>query len=348
MKNILILFAAAIAMLSLSCSVQKTADEMRDTTNKISQKSDQLLGATCKLARLGLKGGAYDLFKDAIDLKALFNPEVRGAEKLGYAQVVFEAMFWQSWDSRCGDTLDRLDWYYMKSVLLLFSQIHDHINDTFPVDTTTINPLDDNEWNGLAALGAKMDVVDPDYEAAMKAAKLPVMSFYDLLISALEQEDAYNRGEPVADYVKEVLKWKPEMVYLLQLRHNYLSGIIMVLATDIEDSLVSMGKLLVFNRDVFMENETARIDQYLLWAKDIQKTRADLKRLGYKVQINSKYATAMGHIQWKRSTTKELPEKVRSTENEFIKIYSEIVTENAKLLADQQPTLFGVHGVPQP
>lgn len=334
MKNA-VKFLSLIGLLCAGCSFDKAGRQLRDSSERVESASRQLKDVACKIARLESRNGSAEQSLGATDWQGLFRSSAGGVEKMVYASAVVRAMPFQNWDSVCDETEESLQSDYVASIRILAGLIHDRLPESQSVSTSTWDPFADSNWNALGALGASLDEVDPNLQRALNGLGRPAFSLYDLIYSGLELEEAYNRGDKIPDYAVEVLKWKPEFSHLLQLRHNFLSSLIVVLSTDAESSWLSEGQLFFYPREIPLvepgKASVARLRTYHDWIRKVATTRADLKSLGQRIDVNNWIGRALMNIKWTPSLN-VVSEELSRLQNDFIQTYSEMVAENVEVL----------------
>jgi hypothetical protein len=228
------------ALFAGGCSLTKTADEMKASTNRIKDMSDHLSKRTDDLeSELTFKETSYMM---TINMQWLFGEAdapadvVRaepGAEPdlLYYAGVTIKAMWFQFWKNDFNEDMNALDERLALGAEILFTRAITHTPHDAKVDV--LNP--DRSYKGIASLGAKLDFTRPEFARVTRAAGLGDLTFYDVVVEALKNRGQMERHERFPQAAAKILQYEREATYMLQLRHNYLPLMVVARMTDLSD-----------------------------------------------------------------------------------------------------------------
>jgi hypothetical protein len=194
------------------------------------------------------------------------------------------SMYFQFWEGKQDEDIPELDKRLEIGAELLFDRLFKHIPRNARVDV--LRP--DSSYKGIAALGAKLDMVDERYERGLVRRGLPHMTFYDYVVQALRNRNAITREEILPRAAAKILQWEPEATYMLQLRHNIFPVMVMARITDFQDRK-DLRRLWMWWRGQKVDISNANPEQlkeWTVWLNKALKTRKDLREIGIEPEYN--------------------------------------------------------------
>lgn len=338
----------ALGLLLTGCEMQKTANDMKHTTRRVEDSSKHLEKSTSylhhdmtykesdevmtnRLAMLfgetaaenvGVVQDAWNYFFGLSNEPDLFK----------FAGVTILSMHWQFWKGDYGDDLRELDSRMYWAVESLFLGTFKHTPRDGIVDVWR----PDRSFRGVAALGAKLDMVSDFMHDILSAHGLPDSIFYDMIVTALRNRNAYVRTEQFPRATEKVLQWEPEATYMLQLRHNIYPLMVVTRMTDfIECGDLCRLVMLKFGRTVDIKKfNPEMLKEWTLWLEKASKTRADLLSAKIQPQYNSKIAELVAGIDFGQEKILAHAPGPDSSERDqlefrFARAYQQAVTESS-------------------
>lgn len=352
MKPLVLLLSLCMAM--SACSIQEKADrlsktsdeindnsrELKDNSEEINSNSEELLERTEDLeTELTFKESYAELTSN---LDRLFGADraaqplsekitgtgeaslSREADQLVFAGASIMSMLSQYWgpeDEKQKDS-DEIEFAVLDrrmalSAEVIFARITKHIPRTFKVDVLLTN----ESYTGVAALGAKLDEVRPEFLRNLKKAGLPAFSFYDVVIEALGNRRAKIRSERLPKTVSMVLQWKQEAIYMLQLRHNLLPLMVVARMTDLQDrSMVGKAEMAMMKQSVDLSKfDYEQLKIWSAWLKKAKDTREQLAKIGIMPELNSGMMAIVRNIDFGDGT-----KSLDAVEAEFVSTFDSI------------------------
>lgn len=303
------------ALLCSACSVMKDSKDMKKMLGELNRKGDELSKRISDVETEATFDRSYKSFQE--ETEKLFGENGKGdvseSDMVHHAQAAIQSLLFQFWKGDYHDTVDALDNRYSLHVDIFFSRLNGKIEaftgcdlividasipgcnpDRFAVDRLAPN----RNYKGVAALGAFMMSMRPEYEAALKKANLPRLSLYDVVINALKSRNANGPQPLLPKAYSKVLEWKQEAVHVLQLRHNFLPVMVLGRLTDLKDQS-NPEKLLqaLVGKKVDLNgggSESRKVDdrQLILWTSWLNQaieTRRELRAMGFEVEYNKSF-----------------------------------------------------------
>lgn len=248
-----------------SCSFKDDVDnsldnieEMKDTTKSMDQKMDTLSQKTAAMEdELGSAiPGLRDAASQGVQLNVLdsltrYIEDGRQYENLLPKAVIYiNAMTSEYYFGKRADDQRRRSLMWARDLELLFSTLYLYVDDSMPAGMSTadvamgwVSAAKARQFRAhqvLSTITVLLSKPNPTQFLYAEEAGFEVVSFYQLITQALEQEDRFDRGEECEPHVRIVLKYKSIAVYLMQLRHNYLLGLVAAQLGSVEDHVHSV------------------------------------------------------------------------------------------------------------
>jgi hypothetical protein len=294
--------AFAIIMMSVftvSCSIQRDFDETKKTTKEMSEQTKQLKEYSEHLSKRTDDLEAELTTKEAyamvtLNLDNLFNPDTSESDQLLFAGAAVYSMLFQYWKGDYNEDLANLDARFALHIEVLMARSLRYIPRTFDINPT-LGP--NHEYKAIAALGAKLDQMNPAYQRALVKNGLPNWTLLNVMLEALKNRGAMVRTEMLPNASAMVLKYKREVEYMLQLRHNYLPVMVVARMTELSDQNVAerlLGTVTGYNVDLGIDNpkgsasvDPEQLKEWTSWLKSAVALRKELKEMGIQPQINT-------------------------------------------------------------
>ncbi len=316
-----LVWALAFSVLLLSaCGLKDDAEKMKDSTERIRENSEDMKRDSSEIkANTERMNSTSDviqkysrhLAKRTDDLEnELTNKESyamtlanldylfgkgeiqRGQEAhlsvdsdlLLFASAAMQSMYFQYWKGDFNEGIEVLDRRIELAADILFTRAVKHIPRDFQVDS--LNP--NRSFKAIASLGARMQDVRPEFTEHLVRAGLEPFSFYDLVITALENRNQTSRSERLPRSIAKILHWKQEAIYMLQLRHNYLPMVVVGRMTDImERNIIGKFWMLWFKQNVDLHlYDVEQLREWTKWLRQALQTRLHLREVGIEPEYN--------------------------------------------------------------
>lgn len=354
-----LLLAGSCLIFASACSLKKTAEDTAQTTKEMNETTKDLKDTSNDLKDRTVSLESKMTYKEShatmvIHLDRLF--QETAAHNLGLVNSVWQlffgkneepdlfadaaftilAMHFQFWEGQIDQDINELDKRLELGAELLFDRLFKHIPRQPKVDVNR----PDLAYKAMAALGAKMDEVDPRYERGLVRRGLPRMTFYDYVVQALRNRDALARAEALPRAAAKILQWEPEAVYLLQLRHNVFPVMVMARLTDFQDRK-DLRRLWMWWRgqkvDLAKVNPE-QLKEWTRWLKKAKQTRKDLREIGIEPQYNSTFNELLDGVDFgqKEILAKTNPDAREMVFRDFAAAYVSVVQE-AKPAVQKRP-----------
>jgi hypothetical protein len=334
MPQIMSLFGFALLTTAITnCSMGSDVKDTKEVSGRIENQSKQIVFGTNDIKMSGRKDIStervierfHDLQKASSD-----------AERLSLATVLCSTFEFQQWVGRFEDDLTLKDRFHEKAIRIFTSQIVlPLLGRDIDLTTQITGPLDvtgygsgflTSTWRELAAVGVAMSEIDSDQAEACKANGVEPESIYSLVIKGLEFKDQRNRGETIPKYASRVLAFETELVTVLQMRHNFLMGMVMSQFSEFTKTPLQEAMGVLNGVDLKLGNKNlAQIeDNGLQWMTDALQTQADLTRLHYPLEFNPYLGAAFAAARF------ALPHEVTISSAE-LKSFEEFVSKAKQL-----------------
>lgn len=286
-----------------ACGVKKDMDKMMDTTEEMGKTTEEMNNTTKEMAGTTREMG--DRMEDAfhglregigeekmeLHFAKMLEASSTG-EKVDHALVFFAAMDFQHWQGDHEDNDVRRDQLIYKNVEYFMSKVNNLVDDDLSVGTPLLSMSARNNWKSLGALAVAMSKIHPDQNVRAERLEFNAISFYDILATALTQKDKYENGVEVPGWVEKVLEKEEVAVYLMQLRHNFMKGVILGEMSDYEEGwfdgmLNKIGYAWMGSTINLKDFNKAKVKKWveLLWKA--RKTQELLEMMGHELEFNS-------------------------------------------------------------
>ena len=352
-----------VAALCSACSVIKDSKDMKKTLGELNQKGDQLAKRISDVEQEATFDRSYKSFIE--ETERLFgengkdgsNPESTlscDPDMVVYAQAAMQSLLFQFWKGDYSDTIPTLDNRYALSVDTFFARVNKHIPRTYDVNVMAPN----RSYKGIAALGALLHSVRPEYVDGLNKANLPSLSFYEVTVMALQNRNINGPQPLLPKTMNKVLEWKQEAVYVLQLRHNFLPLMVFARLTDLQDRkdmnflglrlpldkmmLALKGtKVSLNNADPQFRIEDAQLRLWTYWLNSAMETRRVLREMGFTPKYNVTFGTLLnaldfGQDELSKQPTSALTSDRLKLEYSFAQAYLKTVADMGSRLSDRR------------
>jgi hypothetical protein len=352
---VLLMAVSSLIVLS-ACSLAedtvKTTKEMNETTKDLKDTSNDLKDRTISLESKMTYKESYAtmvvhldrLFQETsannkgmIDsLWEFFFGKNQEPDLFADAAFTILAMHFQFWEGQIDQDIDELDRRLETGSELLFDRLFKHITRDPKVDVLRPNL----SYRALAALGAKMDEVHHRYERGLVRRGLPRMTFYDYVVQALRNRDAFARTEVLPRAAAKILQWEPEAVYLLQLRHNIFPLMVLARLTDFQDrkDLMRIWMWWRGQKVDLAKVNPEQLKEWTIWLKKAKQTRKDLREMGIEPEYNSTFNQLLESVDFgqKQIMAKTDPSAREMIMRDFAAAYISVIQE-AKPVVQARP-----------
>jgi hypothetical protein len=332
MKKSNVVFSALVCATSLvaasGCGMMKNMDEMHDSTVNMDSKMDQTnKGMEDTLKEMqemkGITKDGMDKTNDKMDatlkkmeetnaimcnvyqdgrqtsvdtrgrrfeaMEAQSAPEVKIAE----AGVYFQSLEFQLFKAKRCPNETAYEALKRDAVKEFFREINRYGVRFHNINMSSKNSNDLN----LAALSVALHEINSNAEAVAKESGTPKVTMLSLIEDALKNKPAIDRGDLQASlYEHELLMNTQDAIYLLQLRANFLGGMVLERLTHINElGKIGQGRRRYWGSygvDLTADDSDgtlglSEIQNYIEWIHEANRVRALLKSLGYATPTDS-------------------------------------------------------------
>jgi hypothetical protein len=286
MRKIFVL-CSVLSFAFSACSLKKTAEDMQSTTQKISDRSEHLSKRTDDLEGDAVKRATNETMNENFAIlfgknESLLSRHATDEEMTRAAGTVVESLFYQFWRGDYGDDILELDERGVVSLLPFLTELKGHIPSDY-----NVNPLVPHRtFRALGILSNELDRTIPEFDRVTAARGLPRLSVYNLMVEALKNRGAVERKEVMPQTTAQILLFEPQVVYMLQLRHNFLFTKVLCFLTNLTHTDI-FGKLdmLLWNAVLGTHHDLAKFNnaqlaEWTAWLKASAETRRALEDLG--------------------------------------------------------------------
>lgn len=335
---------AAALMLCSACSVIKDSKQMKTKLSELDQKGEQIAKRISDVEIEGTFDRSYKSFQEETEKLFAENgkDDVVEADMVIHAKAAINSMLFQFWKGDYADNLAALDHRFALHADLFYARVNGKTDND-----KTVNPRIPNRgYKGVAALGAFMHVMRPEYVEALNKNRLQSLSLYDVTVMALRARHANGPQPLLPKTVDKVLEWKQEAVFTLQMRHNYLP--LMVAArlgdlkirgeslSDIRNFLSGVrGKRLSLNDVEPKKIDDRQLKEWIVWLKAAADTRQALREMGFTPEYNYTFAMIFNSLNFGQAgILAQAPAATSSArarlEYEFTRLYTQVGAEMAQ------------------
>ncbi len=333
-------FLSACSLTKDTKDMKKTTEEMNKTSDEIRAKSEHLSKRTDDLEEELTGKESYAML--TLNLDNLFGKNPTSGEEQGlnsepdmliFAGASIHSMLFQYWKGDYNEDLALLDERFALHAEILFLRSLKHIPRTFQVNVF----FPDNSYKAISAIGAKLDHESDSYSKAITAAGLKDtasgkdLSLYDVILGALRGRDQFVRSEILPKATAQVLQYKQEAIYMLQLRHNFLPMMVVSRISDFSDlNTLQRGILLASGRQIDLAKmDVEQLKEWTLWLNKAVATRKALRELGIQPEYNSNFRNVVAAMSFNQAGVMTVPlEKLTplmKLQREFLEAYAAVV-----------------------
>lgn len=255
----------------------------------------------------------------------------------GAAGGTIMSMHFQFWKGQKEESLEDLDRRLELGSETLFVRLFKHVPRDGEVDVWRPN----FSYKGMAALGAKLDMVNYRFIDGLKKQDLPLFNYYDLIVLALKNREALERKELLPKAVAKILQWEHEAIYLLQLRHNMLPMMVVSRITDFQDRKDLRRLLMSWNGQTvdLSRANPEELKEWTHWLQMASRTRQDLRNVGIEPKYNSMFASLVAGVDFgQKELLKQEPRNAQEkVMHDFAEAYQRSVQESHAAETEGRP-----------
>lgn len=237
MSNSIRVFAFALSITFLTgCGLTENMDKMKETTDALSDRTDDLYDETRKLAQMTAmllreqrQGVSQEQRREA--LRNVLDPNMPIEIKMKDAAVYYNAFEFQLWENILEDDERKRQDLFAQGVEEFMISFRGVINGKRPdPDPLSTKP----QMQSLFALAATLEQINLlQTDASFKNPFRPV-SMLDLILDGLAMKSqADENPQSVPPYVLKLLGYEDEARYILELRYNIFSAIVVDKSFDV-------------------------------------------------------------------------------------------------------------------
>lgn len=280
---------STLLMLTISmaaCGALDTMDDMSGTTKSMKGTTEEMKLGTEVLLRDARQGGAVKTRRDALD--SMMTHKKALELKFKDAAIYYQAFEFQIWENILTDDETHRQALLRDGAQEFLVTLLGVIHGKKPAP----NPLSsDDTMTTLLALGATADQVNTIQLEASARKPFQVVSMLDLIATALRSKDAVNNGNIPLEYIYKVLLNEDEALYLLELRYNIMSAMVLDKIYSVSQmGLVDKLKMLLSKKDMVVDLATLNAPEineltnnYIPGALAMRSLRAEL---GTPIKLN--------------------------------------------------------------
>lgn len=326
------------AVVLSGCQVLDDSKSMRKTLGELNGKGDHIAKRADDLEReMKFKESTFMFEKSMAELFGEGGHEISETQMLNKAETAIRSMLFQFWKGDYFEhSLGSLDADFQLAMSNQFSRIADYVPRDYNVNVW----YPTRSYKGIASLAARMEQMQDVYVASLRKRGLPDnLSLYELVAQALEDRDAKEQTGLLPKTKNEILKWKGEAVYLLQMRHNYLPMMVLSRASTFGEewnitrfwrSLV--GRTVDLDGDPTRSASPAQLKEWNYWLQLALDTRARLRKIGIEPQYNRIFASMLRSTEFAQQRLLSLPPAAIDSDTkrlqlEFVQLYQKVVDE---------------------
>ncbi len=364
---------AILIVLLAGCSVQKTSEDIRDTSKEIRDTSKEIRDTSKEISENSrdirsrsehlanrtddveyelLDGTSFQIFNQMIEL--LFggpaaNPRSPDAhlnsepDYLFAAGGVMQSASFQYWKGDYRSDLNALDEAFRHTAEILFDRSVKHVPRDFAVDIWRPN----RSYLAIGSMGVMLDKVTPHFEATLREHKVDPVNMYEIVLTALRGRDQETPPGPYPRSYEQILLFRQEAIYMLQLRHNFLPMVLLGRITDLQDRSTAQ-RLLMFLGVVPKINLRAsdftivELEKFTRSLKKVTATRQALREMGITPLYNAIYAGILHNMDLGRSELLAAPgdSPLERARYDFAEAYRAVVGESDAGVAVQRQHFY--------
>lgn len=224
--------------------MQKTMREMKETMAEMSEKMVEMRGDVVKLGAdgrqgiaLGIRTQAWNRLVDSQDINA----------KLAAASAYHMSFEFQTWKGTGIDTEKRREDLFFDALAEYFRTVYIYADR----NNWSLNVMSkSNDMNVLFALAGTLEKVNTNQQIFLPKGQAPI-SFLNLLKRSVRSIKSSGLGDQIPQYLEEAAEFKQLIVYLLNLRQNILSGLVVSKLARLDKANNRMSELLKQGRLAF-------------------------------------------------------------------------------------------------
>jgi hypothetical protein len=291
-------------------------DKMADMGKKLDQSNDQMAGmrrdtlaemSTTNHGVTRTNETSSSLYQDlrqgnslTIRSQRLESMERTDAPeaKISQAGMYIMAFEFQLYKDYGLDDQTMLDILKLQAAEEIFRELHRYGLGQHIIDASSNN----SHLLNLSAFAVALHRINPDEELLAAKKKILKTSLLSMIEDTLARKSKIESHEIPASEVKawetEVLRNEREAVYLLQLRTNFLGGMVLERLTGIQESgIIAKAKMLLrpFGVDL-SEPNLEQVEEYAEWINEAVRVRDELNAMGYGARLDGKLMKIYSHM----------------------------------------------------
>ncbi len=327
------------AVLMSGCQVMEDSKAMRKTLEELKAKGDHIAKRADDLEReMKFKESTSMFEKSMAELFGENGYEITETNMLNKAETAMRSMLLQFWKGDFFEySVESLDAEFQLAMSNNFSRVADYVPRDYDVNVF----MPTRAYKGIAALAARMEQMQPSFVESLRKRGLPDnLSVYEVVAQALQDRDAVTQTGLLPKTKNEILKWKGEAVYLLQMRHNYLPMMVLSRASSFggQGNLGRVtksftGQVVNLNDpDPAKSASPAQLKEWTHWLKLAQETRARLRAIGIEPKYNAVFGAMLrtpdfGQKQLLALPPAEVNTDLKRLQVEFARAYTQVIEE---------------------
>src|SRR6185312_2945821 len=226
--------------------MKKTTQEMKDTTKEMTEVEKNIDRSSTNLsdtngnlyADMSLTN-SWTVVNANLDKLLAYSADAghdigttAESTRMQYAEAVVKSLFLQYWKGTYAQKdLTTLDQRFDQDVLTIFGRVREHSPFDHRVDLGMSAPFVPNAPDGfymaIGAVGASLGENMSEFTQALTARGMKPFSLYDVIVQALDNRGQTERKELLPQTTADILVFKQDAIYMLQLRHNYLPMLVL-------------------------------------------------------------------------------------------------------------------------
>lgn len=313
-------------MKDLMEGMKNTMEDMNDSMEGMKDKTDEMKLKMAILERESRQGMSAEARINAFD--HIRDPNLPLEEKLMQGAIFYRAFEFQFWQNILEDDEKIRGILFHEAVYEFFLHFKGMIDGKMKDPNPT---SEDGKKQSLMALSVTIDQLNPLQTDASFGPPFKAKTMLDLIKDGLESERlADNDPDTVPAYIRRVLQFKDESIYLLQWRHNALPALLVGELYDTREMSIFEKLQLLLKKNLRVDlgriNSASLREYNDYYLVEIRRVQNLLRRLGVQPKMNGTLLKILKKATFEQDLTAS--SERQSLCQEFEAQYSHMVTKS--------------------